>query len=150
MAEVIRKLGTRWSGGKQGHIKRRITEFGLDTSHFLGQAHGRGKAGKRKSASDILCLREGSNRRTPAHYLRRALCELGVSHKCSTCGLEPWWNKKGLTLQVDHINNRWWDDRKENLRFLCPNCHSQTEGFSVKNFMNGTVAQLAGGTSSRI
>jgi 5-methylcytosine-specific restriction endonuclease McrA len=43
------------------------------------------------------------------------------------------WNNKKLVLQVDHINGINDDNRLENLRFLCPNCHSQTETFSKKN-----------------
>ena len=43
------------------------------------------------------------------------------------------WNGKPLTLQLHHINGNNRDNRLENLTFLCPNCHSQTDNFSGKN-----------------
>ena len=52
--------------------------------------------------------------------------------KCWLCGLSEWINGK-LILEIDHINGISNDHRVENLRFLCPNCHSQTETFRSKN-----------------
>ena len=43
------------------------------------------------------------------------------------------WMNQQLTLQLDHINGISDDNRKENLRFLCPNCHSQTKTFGGNN-----------------
>ena len=57
--------------------------------------------------------------------LKRAMIESGVEEKCSKCGQPPTWLGSELTLDIDHINENWLDDRIENLRFLCPNCHSQ-------------------------
>jgi hypothetical protein len=54
-------------------------------------------------------------------------------YKCSICSMLPMWNDKPLTLQVDHINGINNDHRKENLRWVCPNCHSQTETFCKSN-----------------
>ena len=50
------------------------------------------------------------------------------------CGLSEWINGK-LVLELDHINGDHTDNRIENLRFLCPNCHSQTETFRSKNII---------------
>ena len=47
--------------------------------------------------------------------------------------MEPLWNGIPLVLQLDHINGINNDNRIENLRFLCPNCHSQTTTFSGKH-----------------
>lgn len=53
-------------------------------------------------------------------------------NKCEECGIEEW-NSKPITLQVDHVNGNRRDNRHTNLKILCPNCHSQTETFGVKN-----------------
>jgi hypothetical protein len=50
----------------------------------------------------------------------------------------PNWNNKGLVLQLDHINGVHNDNRVENLRILCPNCHSQTDTFCAKNIKKST------------
>jgi 5-methylcytosine-specific restriction endonuclease McrA len=58
------------------------------------------------------------------------LIEYGNEYTCNICRTGPIWNFKELRLQVDHINRNWLDDRPDNLRFLCPNCHSQTDGYN--------------------
>lgn len=69
-----------------------------------------------------------------SHNLRRRLQAVkSRPYKCAICGLEPLWNGKELTLEVDHISGDSSDCRLENLRWLCPNCHSQTSTFRGKN-----------------
>jgi 5-methylcytosine-specific restriction endonuclease McrA len=64
----------------------------------------------------------------------RVIKEKLINYKCAICGIDGYWNYNKLTLQIDHINGNGTDHRIENLRFLCPNCHSQTETFGARNY----------------
>ena len=63
--------------------------------------------------------------------LKRWLIETR-SEYCSLCGIKPEWNGKYLSFQVDHVNGVNDDNKPENIRLVCPNCHSQTETFAGK------------------
>jgi 5-methylcytosine-specific restriction endonuclease McrA len=68
------------------------------------------------------------------HQLKKRLLHLGLlDYKCVGCGNTGEWNGKILSLEIDHINGDNKDNRLENLRILCPNCHSQTPTFRNKN-----------------
>ena len=125
---VLRYIGAcETSGGMHVHISKRIRELGLDTTHFTGLKTGFNQ--DKKTPSQILIKRkEGQRQKTDK--IKRALLEIGREHKCAECGLDPEWNKKPLTLQIEHKNGNNLDDREDNLDFLCPNCHSQTPHYS--------------------
>jgi len=61
-----------------------------------------------------------------------------IDYKCQRCGIDSW-NGESITLELDHINGQNNDHRIENLRFLCPNCHSQTETYKGKNKNSGQI-----------
>ena len=127
MSEAMRKLGIRIAGGSHYHFSNRAKRMGLDTSHFVNSTSGRVMSSRRRTADDILKLRDPGVKRVHAHLLRRALVEIGRPYKCEGCGQGPEWNGSPLVLEIDHVDGNSWDDRAENLRFLCPNCHSQCE-----------------------
>ena len=86
-----------------------------------------------------------SDKRREGYRLRRSLLELGVEHRCSSCGVGPLWNKKALVLEVDHKNGDPCDHRLENLQFLCPNCHSQTGTYKNRTRSPRYVCEKCGG-----
>ncbi len=66
-------------------------------------------------------------------HIKRRLLEAGIlKNQCSLCGLSEWRGMR-LSIQIDHINGVKGDFRIENLRMLCPNCHSQTATFGGRN-----------------
>ena len=132
VAEVMRRLGVKPAGGSHFHISKRIRRAGLDTSHFLGQAIRRGQVRPRLSAAEILVKRTDPLSRTKPDLLRRALAEVGVIYACAVCGVGNDWCGRRLVLHVDHIDGDASNNLRENLRLLCPNCHSQTPTFCRK------------------
>ena len=137
---VLRYLEIPWSGGMHAHISRRLKAFGIDTSHFRRVAPNRGLPSPRRlTPREILVVRPPGSPRQKPGTLRRSLLEAGVQYLCSKCGVESEWQDEPLTLHVDHINGDWLDNRCGNLRFLCPNCHSQTSNFAGRS--KGAVAQ---------
>ncbi|MFF1498954.1 HNH endonuclease signature motif containing protein [Streptomyces sp. NPDC058316] len=87
----------------------------------------------RRAAQDILQRLPAGAPRTKTALLRRALDETGVPQVCGECGLGGVWQGKRLALEVDHVNGDRLDNRAENLRYLCPSCHSQTPNFSSRS-----------------
>jgi hypothetical protein len=124
ISEVARRLGYKVSGGVHRWLKVAIRVRRLDTSHFLGQAWARGTFGCRpqRSLEDILT----ANSTFPASRLRQRLISEGLKPAhCENCGIDEWMSQP-LPLHLDHVNGDHMDNRIENLRILCPNCHAPT------------------------
>ncbi|MFG3227003.1 HNH endonuclease signature motif containing protein [Kitasatospora sp. NPDC048194] len=134
VAGVVRHLRRRQAGGTEAHIGRRIKELAIDTSHFTGQAHARGRRfPTRIPAERLLVQRPAGAKRIPGARIRSALAELGRPELCEGCGTGPEWRGRPMTLEVDHVNGDWSDNRPDNLRLLCPNCHSVTDTYCGRN-----------------
>jgi hypothetical protein len=129
MCEVLRRLGLEVVGGHHTHISRRIKAYGIDTSHFQVPTR-RGETRRPRTPEALLVEQSaGHARRIPSDRLKRAMTTLGVPKRCARCGTEPTWRGHPLPLEVDHIDGNWRNNRIENLRFLCPNCHSTTDSY---------------------
>jgi 5-methylcytosine-specific restriction endonuclease McrA len=127
-SETLRKLGYSTSGSLCNMLKKHINRLQIDTKHFQ-----RNKAAIEKTRLSISNILTKRNTRLHISHKRR-LIEAGLlSNECSSCGIGPEWNGKPITLQVDHINGDCYDHRLENMRILCPNCHSQTSTWGGKN-----------------
>ena len=63
--------------------------------------------------------------------LRKYLSDID-GYKCGVCGISEW-NGKPITLEVDHIDGRSEDNSPDNVRLVCPNCHSQTATYKGRN-----------------
>jgi hypothetical protein len=129
MCQVLRHLGLEIVGGHHTHISRRIKSYGIDTSHFQGQTR-RGRPQRPRTPERLLVEQPaGTARRIPSDRLKWAMAAVGMLERCSLCGIEATWQGRPLPLEVDHIDGNWRDNRIENLRFLCPNCHSTTASY---------------------
>ena len=136
IAGVLRALKLNPFGASYRGFRIRVKQLGLDTSHFTGAAHLRGKThnwGKKMPITDFLI--ENSTSRGSSGLKKRLIKEGYFTYICSECGIDSW-NAKPLSLQMDHINGCNTDNRLENLRLLCPNCHSQTPTFCRKIHAN--------------
>lgn len=128
-SDCLRALGLGTRGGSSTDIlKRRIKELNLNTDHFSLTHSG---AYKKYSLDEILV--QNSTYANITSLKKRLIDEQVLEYKCACCGNIGQWNGAPLSLQLDHINGDNMDHRKENLRFLCPNCHSQTNTYAGKN-----------------
>lgn len=128
VCDICMKLSARRGGGIFTNIKRRISKMDLNTKHFID-----GRVGDYSpvhvSKEDFLKRLE--NGITDATFLKRKIIEFSlIPYKCKECGLVDIWNNKPIKLQLEHIDGNWLNNSLNNLQFLCPNCHSQTNTFS--------------------
>lgn len=144
-AELCRFFNLSSTGGTVSRLNQRIKILNLDTSHWTGQRWNKGKSSlddKRirvKSTENIFS--EESN--ASASYVRKLILTKNlIEYKCKICNLVDIWNGKKLNLQLDHINGIRNDHRLQNLRWLCANCHSQTETFCARNIKKKPVSDL--------
>jgi hypothetical protein len=135
LAEAQRILGRQPGGAGYRYLRARITDLRIDTSHMLGEGWRLGSKVPPVPARPIeeyLVV----GRRYPSMKLRQRLIKDGLKlHQCESCLGETWMGQP-IPLELDHINGDRWDNRLENLRLLCPNCHAQTDTYRGRNIGN--------------
>jgi ribosomal protein L37E len=132
MTDALRKLGITTGGAK--FAKDLLKKLNIDTSHWIDPNILKGK-NLRPNLPEIpleKILVENS-KYVSSSDLKKKLFKYDIlKEQCYECGLGNTWNNKKIVLQIDHINGAHNDNRIENLRILCPNCHSQTDTFAGK------------------
>ena len=132
ISEVLFKLGYTVKGNSWGYsqVKRRMDDLNLDYSIFKGKSAVIKTCRLNNVRKEDILKENCKHQRT---VLRRYIIKNNlIPYKCAICGCTEWQGKT-LSLELDHINGVNNDNRLENLRFLCPNCHSQTSTYGSRN-----------------
>lgn len=130
---VIIRLGLIPAGGNYEHVKRRVEELGLSTAHFTGIGWNVGLTFIPRPATPIhMLLVKGKH--TQSSHLKKRLFKEGLKRpKCELCGWAKQAEDGRVPVELDHINGDHHDNRLNNLRILCPNCHSLQPTHRGKN-----------------
>jgi Zn finger protein HypA/HybF involved in hydrogenase expression len=135
-AELSRKLNVSHNGSRSKAYKKLCNTLNLDYSNIKGQSWSEGRVLSNRwdltNLDKIFVLNsefKGGTKGLKNKILKANL----LRYECKKCANKGDWFGKKLSLQLDHINGNNRDNRIENLRFLCPNCHSQTTTFAGKN-----------------
>ena len=125
LSDILRKQNKAISGAAIKVLKSKLEAYEIKY-HFLNKTH---RLKNNLSLDEILAkgvVYQSSK-------LKIKLVQNGLKEdKCEICGCPNIWHDKPLVLQLDHINGDHYDNRIENLRIVCPNCHSQTETYCNK------------------
>jgi len=131
--DILRHFNLNPYSGNHKTLKKRLEYDNIDLSIFNNNQK---NMIKQKTINEALELKDIFKKNSSFNNssLRRKIIKLSLlPYKCCECGCNGEWMGKKLSLQLDHINGINNDHRLNNLRFLCPNCHSQTKTYSGKN-----------------
>jgi len=128
LADVCRELNLSKGGDLYTHLRKKIVEYKIDTSHFYSSQEIYSRVGKsERTFENVFCINSTCSGSTLRKWTKRY-----IKYICEECNNLGYYNNKPLTLQLDHINGNNTDNRVENLRYLCPNCHAQTDTYCGK------------------
>lgn len=136
--EILERLNLNPYSGMRTTFMSRIKQENYDLSKFEKNSNEYKKfisieKFTKSNKKDILSILTENSNYSRVHLKSRLISENILENKCSECSLFGMWNNKPITLQLDHINGIRNDNRIENIRLLCPNCHSQTHTFAGRN-----------------
>lgn len=125
--DLLKQLGYKsYNGNNHRTLKKRLEKDNIDTSHFYTKP----TENIKRTKENVFCENSTATQSVLRRWFEK---EKSIEYKCSKCGLSNIWMNKPIVLQLDHINGNNHDNRLENLRWLCPNCHSQTSTFCGKS-----------------
>lgn len=124
MRSAARALGINDTGSSMIRFAERVGRLQLDTAHFSLAPKQTPNAVKLETPNNVLFSKRNI-KVAPSHLLIRIVRDNLRSHECEECHLKPTWNGKPLTLRIVHMNGDPLDQRLENLKIFCPNCHAQ-------------------------
>lgn len=125
IAEITKLVGYAPSRKSDGLVSKRIKLMGLSTEHFKNW-----NSISKIPTEQLLVIGSEANNQT---IKKRIIAEKLLTYECVVCGNKGEWQNKPIVLHLDHINGNNDDNRINNLRFLCPNCHSQTDTYGGRN-----------------
>ena len=132
MRQTLIHLGLAPAGANYATAKREISKLGIDISHFTGQSWRRGNKTPMWPARPLDELLVVDSPAKTSSIRKRLLREAKKEHRCEGCGLSEWLGSP-IPLELHHENGISNDHRLENLRLLCPNCHSRTDSYRARN-----------------
>lgn len=128
IADVLRYVGLPINSGNYRTFHKYRRKWNIDISHFSLR---RVDEFRHPIPFEKIFVENCSHSQ---NALRNAVFRHNIiEYKCSKCDNSGKWQGADLSLHIDHINGINNDNRIENLRFLCPNCHQQTSTFGSKN-----------------
>ena|SRR5690606_1649736 len=115
MAQLLKNLGLKPTGGNYDNMKRNLQRLGVTADHWTGKLWSKGER-----------LKDWSQYKTTKAARVHLIRERGGC--CEMCGLSEWLDQP-MKFEIHHIDGDRTNNNSENLQVLCPNCHSLTDNW---------------------
>ena len=130
LASVLRKLNIAVAGGNYQSLKNVIKRHQINTSHFTGMGHTKGKTLESRKRPIEHYLKD--DKLCSTYALKNRLLKEGLKeHKCENCKLSTWLENP-IPLELHHVDGNKYNNLLINIQLLCPNCHAQTDNYRGK------------------